>query len=200
MALRPILLTTLIAAALWQGYTNWQLRTVHPPDGPSAPDEPQQSNLESGTVTTLGRWRLTPRAHYDITARILSREDYHFDLLSELIPEDLALGWGPMSDNRVLRAFEITQGARFYSWLPKRALPISREAVIEHSANTHLIPADAAVAAQLKRLRVGQVIHLEGYLVDGVRDDGAYIHTSLTRSDSGPGSCEVMLVEQVEVR
>jgi hypothetical protein len=200
MALRPILLTALVAAALWQGYTSWQLRTVHPADGPIAPDEPQQSNLEAETVTTLGRWRLTARAHYDITARILSREDYHFDPLSDLIPEDLALGWGPMSDNRVLQAFEITQGARFYSWRPKRALPIPREAVIEHSANTHVIPADAGVAAQLKRLRVGQVVHLEGYLVNGVRDDGAYIHTSLTRSDSGPGSCEVMLVEQAEVR
>jgi hypothetical protein len=200
MALRPFLLAALAAAALWQGYTNWQLRTVHPADGPIAPDEPQQSNLEAGAVTALGRWRLTPLARYDITARILSREDYHFDPLSDLIPEDLALGWGPMSDNRVLQAFEITQGARFYSWQPKRPLPIPREAVIEHSADTHVIPADAAVAAQLKRLRVGQVVHLKGYLVNAVRDDGAYIHSSLTRSDSGPGSCEVMLVEQVEVR
>ena len=200
MALRPLLLAALAAAALWQGYTSWQLRTVHPTDGPIAPDEPQQSNLETASVTAVGRWRLTPRAHYDITARILSREDYHFDPLSDLIPEDLALGWGPMSDNRVLQALEITQGARFYSWRPKQALPISREAVIEHSANTHVIPADTAVAVQLKRLRVGQVVHLEGYLVNGARDDGAYIHTSLTRSDSGPGSCEVMLVEQVEAQ
>lgn len=200
MAWRPLLLTALAAAALWQGYTNWRLRTVHPSDGPIAADEPQQSSVETEAVTALGRWRLTPRAHYDITARILSREDYHFDPLSDLIPEDLALGWGPMSDNRVLKAFDITQGARFYTWQPKQALPIPREAVTEHSANTHVIPANAAVAAQLKRLRVGQVVHLEGYLVNGVRDDGAYIHTSLTRSDSGPGSCEVMLVEEVEVR
>ena len=138
-----------------------------------------------------------PRALY-ITARILGREDYHFDLLSDLIPEDLALGWGPMSDNRILRLFEITQGARFYSWMSREPLPIPRQAVIEHSANTHVIPADTLVARQLKRLRVGQVVHLRGYLVNGVRDDGAYINTSLTRSDSGPGSCEVLLVEQVE--
>jgi hypothetical protein len=46
-------------------------------------------------------------------------------------------------------------------------------------------------------LRVGQVVHLTGFLVDAARDDGAYIHTSLTRSDTGPGSCEVVLVEQV---
>jgi hypothetical protein len=198
MPLRPILLIALIAAASWQGFNSWQLRTVHPADGPIAPDEPRQSDLESAPVATLGRWRLTPRARYDITARILAREDYHFDALSDLIPEDLALGWGPMSDNRVLQAFEITQGARFYSWRPKQTLPVPRQAVIEHSANTHVIPADALVARQLKRLRVGQVVHLTGYLVNGVRDDGAYINTSLTRSDSGPGSCEVMLVQGVD--
>jgi len=200
MALRPILLIALAAAGLWQGFSNWQLRPVHPADGPIAPDEPRQTDLETAPVTTLGRWRLTPRARYDITARILGREDYHFDTLSGLIPEDLALGWGPMSDNRVLQAFEITQGARFYSWRPKRALPIPQRTVIEHSANTHVIPADAIVARQLGRLRVGQVVHLTGYLVNGVRDDGAYVNTSLTRSDSGPGACEVMLVEAVEVR
>jgi len=198
MTLRTLLITALAIAALWQGCSSWQLRAVHPPDGPIAPDEPQQTTLEAAPVTTLGRWRLTPRAGYDITARILAREDYHFDLLSDLIPEDLALGWGPMSDNRILRAFEITQGARFYSWVPKQALPIPRQAVIEHSANTHVIPADAGVARQLKRLRVGQVVHLTGFLVDAVREDGTHISTSLTRSDSGPGSCEVVLVEQVD--
>jgi hypothetical protein len=198
MTLRTALIIALAAAALWQGCNRWQTRPVHPPDGPIAPDDPRQTDVTAATVTTLGRWRLTPRARYDITARILSREDYHFDLLSDLIPEDLALGWGLMSDNRVLRFFEITQGARFYSWVSKQDLPIPRQAVIEHSANTHVIPADAAVRHQLKRLRVGQVVHLTGFLVNAVRDDGTYINTSLTRSDSGPGSCEVVLVEQVE--
>jgi len=198
MSLRTVLMIALAAMGLWQGYNNWQLRPVHPRDGPIAPDDPQQTDVGEQPVTTLGRWRLTPRARYDITARILSREDYHFDSLADLIPEDLTLGWGPMSDNRVLRAFEITQGARFYTWVPKQALPIPRQAVIEHSANTHVIPADAGVRRQLKGLRVGQVVHLTGFLVNAVRDDGAYINTSLTRSDSGPGSCEVVLVEQVE--
>lgn len=200
MALRPVLLMALVTAALWQGYHSWQLRTVHPADGAIAPDEPRQTDLESAPVTTLGHWRLTARARYDITARILGREDYHFDALADLVPEDLALGWGPMSDNRVLQALEITQAARFYSWRPKQPLPIPRQAVTEHSANTHVIPADAVVARQLRRLRVGQVVHLTGYLVNGVREDGVYINTSLTRSDSGPGACEVMLVEEVDTR
>lgn len=201
MQVRAVLLSALAAAGLWQAFDRWQLRPVHPPDGPIAPADPLQTDLEEApAVTSLGRWRLTPRARYDITARILSREDYHMDPLSDLIPEDLALGWGPMSDNRVLSAFEITQGARFYSWMPKQHhLPIPRQVVIEHSANTHLIAANAAMRHQLERLRVGQVVHLTGFLVDGMRDDGAYIHTSLTRKDTGPGACEVVLVEQVDV-
>src|ERR1700756_666307 len=172
MSLRTAFIVALAAAGVWQGYDRWRLRPAHPPDGPIAPDDPQQTDADGASVTVLGRWRLTPRAHYDITARILAREDYHFDLLSDLIPEDLALGWGPMSDNKVLRAFEITQGARFYSWMPKQALPIPRQDVIEHSANTHVIPVNAVIARQLERLRVGQVVHLSGFLVNGVRDDG----------------------------
>ncbi|HUK01570.1 MAG TPA: hypothetical protein VLW26_04770 [Steroidobacteraceae bacterium] len=200
MQSRLIVVIALLLVALWHGFNEWQQRPVHPPDGIIAALDPVQTDLEDGPLNTMtrGRWRLTPKARYDVTARILSREDYHFDLLSSLIPEDLALGWGAMSDNRVLQAFEITQGARFYSWRPKAELPISRQDVIAHSANTHVIPATAFVSTQLSQLRVGQVVHLSGYLVDGVRDDGAYIHTSLTRSDSGAGACEVVLVEELD--
>lgn len=197
---RKIVLAALVAVGLWQGAHAWRLRPVHPHDGILAPDEPTQSALERAATIGQGDWKLIPRAGYDITARILSREDYSFDPLSGLIPEDLALGWGAMSDNRILREFKITQGARFYGWRPLAALPIPIQEVIEHSANTHVIPANPLVRSQLARLRTGQVVHLAGLLVDAVRNDGAYIHTSLTRSDAGAGACEVMLVERVETQ
>lgn len=187
----------LVAVGLWQGVQQWRLRPVHPPDGLLAPAEPRQMDLENATPITHGRWKLIPRVRYDITARILSREDYQVDPLSDLIPEDLALGWGTMSDNAVLRSLDIKQAARFYRWRPVAALPIPVRDVIGHSANTHVIPADPTVRAKLARLRVGQVVHLTGLLVDGRRDDGLYIQTSLSREDSGAGACEVMLVDDV---
>ena len=190
----------LAAAGLWQFGHDWRLRPVHPPDGLLAPQEPQQSTLAHAPQIVLGAWTLNPRAEYEITARILSREDYWLDALSDLIPEDLALGWGSMSDNRILTSFKITQSARFYSWRVQSAYPIPRQEIISHSANTHVIPADVSVRSQLARLRVGQIVHLTGMLVDGTRKDGAYIRTSLTRDDSGAGACEVMLVEHVEIR
>jgi hypothetical protein len=73
--------------------------------------------------------------------------------------------------------------------------------VTRYSANTHVIPANAAVAAELARLRLGgQVVQLTGLLVDGVRDDSMTIRTSLTRTDAGAGACEFMLVEEVQVQ
>jgi len=196
---RNTILALLVVAALFTAVQRFERRPVRQPDGEVAAGEPLQGPAADTSPLRIGRWVLTPRAEYDITARILSREDYRFDVLAELVPEDLALGWGPMSDNRVLRAFDISQEVRFYTWSPRGPMPISRATVISHSANTHVIPADPAVRDALERLRVGDVVRLRGPLVDGKRDDGVAFHTSLTRLDSGPGACEVVLVRSVEL-
>jgi hypothetical protein len=190
----------LFAAYVAWGAWDWvQHRPVTPPDGVRASGDPIQVDVPDGDRTRIGKWTLTVRAHYRITARILGLEHYHWDALAALVPEDLALGWGLMSDNSVLKSVDISQSNRFYYWRTSAGAPLTREAIIVHSANTHVIPADAFVARQLGRLRPGETVTLTGDLVDGVRDDGAFIHTSLTRTDTGPGACEVMLVRGVEV-
>jgi hypothetical protein len=191
----------LFVAALAKAWGQWERRAIQPADGVLAPEAPVQADANGAPEVVLGRWTLTPRATYEVTARILGREDYRFDLIADLVPLDLALGWGPMSDNRVLEGFRISQGARFYSWRPVNAsLPIEPGEVTRNSANTHVIPANASVASKLARLRRGgQVVRLSGLLVDGVRDDGLKIRTSLTRSDTGAGACEFLLVRAVEI-
>jgi hypothetical protein len=198
---RGVFFGVLVLVGAWQAWSQWQLRPTHPEDGVLAAAEPLQTNVDHDEASPIvhGRWKLTPRARYDITARVLGHEDYRFDAMSSLVPEDLALGWGAMSDNRVLKAFNIEQSARFLTWRPLGRPPISREDVIAHSSNNHVIPADPSVGRELARLRVGEVVHLTGFLVDGVRDDGASVRTSLSRTDTGAGACEVMLVETVEV-
>jgi hypothetical protein len=195
----PVIKLLLLGYIGWGGYDWFVNRSVEPPAGILAPGEPQQAALLDGETLHFGRWRLTARAHYELTARVLGNERYHLDALAPLIPEDLALGWGPMSDTRMLRSVEISQGNRFYFWRADGALPLPREAIIAHSANTHVIPANARIARQLSGLRRGEVVALSGDLVDAVRDDGLSIKTSLTRTDTGAGACEVMLVRSVAV-
>jgi hypothetical protein len=193
----PILKALLLVYIGWGGWNWFSNRPFHPPDGVLAAGDPQQTNVLSGDKVQVGRWSLTVRAHYLITARILARERYHFDALSDLIPEDLALGWGPMSDNRNLRSVEITQSNRFYYWREPASSSLPKDSIITHSANTHVIPQNAMIGRQLSRLRPGQVVTLSGDLVDGVRDDGRWIKTSLVRNDTGAGACEVLLVTDV---
>jgi hypothetical protein len=189
-----VLLLAYIAWGAWHWYINRPLRV---PDGVLAESEPLQTNVADGEKVKMGRWTLTARATYQVTARVLAREPYHFDSLADLVPEDLALGWGPMSDNRVLKTMQITQGNRFYYWRSSAATPIARDIIISHSANTHVIPADSVVSRQLARLRPGEVVTLKGELVDGQRNDGGWIRTSMVRTDTGAGACEVMLVTDV---
>jgi hypothetical protein len=189
----------LCAYVLWGGYGWLQNRAISTPDGVLAPEDPQQVDIEDGGTERIKDWTLRTRAHYRVTARILGLERYSFDALARLVPEDLALGWGPMSDNRVLGDIDISQSNRFYYWKPKRPLGLPREIIISHSANTHVIPADVLVARELAHLHPGQLVTLTGDLVDGVRDDGASVKTSLVRTDTGAGACEIMLVRDVTV-
>lgn len=193
----PILKVLLVSYILW-GAWHWNAtRAVRAPDGVLAEQEPQQTNISDGEKVQMGHWTLTVRATYQLKARVLSRESYHFDAMSDLVPEDLALGWGPMSDNSVLRTIEISQSNRFYYWRASAATRLARETIISHSANTHVIPQTPAIARVLSGLRPGEVVVLSGELVDAVRDDGRWIKTSMVRTDTGAGACEVMLVTDV---
>jgi hypothetical protein len=195
----PLLKIAALAYVGW-GAWNWlSTRPAHPPDGVLAGDDPVQVDVPHGGKVQVGRWSLTVRADYRVTARILGRENYHFDALSSLVPEDLALGWGPMSDSRNLRFIDISQSNRFYYWRVPSHAPISFDSIISHSANTHVIPQNPLVARQLSSLRTGQVVTLTGELVDGTRDDGMFIRTSMQRNDTGAGACEVLWVSDVTI-
>jgi len=195
---RHPILKAILAVYIGWGAWHWFVnRPVTAPDGVLAQDEPRQVDVANGETLQIGRWTLTVRATYQVRARVLAREQYHFDALSDLVPEDLALGWGPMSDNRVLKTIDISQSNRFYYWHITQATAIARDSIIAHSANTHVIPQNSLVARQLSRLRPGEVVTLSGELVDGVRNDGRWIKTSLVRTDTGAGACEVMLVTDV---
>lgn len=190
------LLVLLFAVGAWHG---WQGRVASHPPGELAPDEPLQRGIGASPDLSKDGYRIEALARFDIEARVLSRESYRLDREAELAPLDLALGWGPMSDSEVLDKIRISQGSRFYFWQVDE-FPIPREDIVAHSANMHLIPANGDVASRLKAVREGQVVSLSGYLVEASAPDGWRWRSSLTRTDSGAGACELVWVEDVTVR
>ncbi len=174
-----------------------QREVAHGP-GVLAAQAPYQSGAGSAAAKTINGFEITPLASFSVHARVLSRKDYYFGREADLSPIDLALGWGRMSDEAVLKDISISQGSRFYYWRVN-TFPIPREEIETHSANMHLIPADDSVGKALQSIRVGNVVRLHGYLVEARTADGWRWKSSLTREDTGMGACELMLVESVEV-
>lgn len=167
----------------------------HPP-GELVADEPRQEMLPSAIYGPRGDFLLERVAEFDLEARVLSSKRYWLGRGARLAPVDLALGWGPMSDQAVLDHISISQFRRFYWWKAKR-MPIPRRDIERHSANMHMIPADDRVARILKRVREGDVVRIDGYLVNASSEDGWRWRTSLTRDDTGNGACELVLVTSV---
>ena len=161
--------------------------------------EPRQTEIAGAAPFAFRDLQLLPRAAYRIEAKLLSKEPYSAGDAGKLAPWDFAMGWGPMSREDVVAQLGIDQSSRYYSYRWKGEPPIPLGEIVRHSANMHLIPANAGVAAQLKRAQPGYKVMLEGRLVDAVWADGRRWSTSLTREDSGGGACELMFVETVTV-
>lgn len=166
--------------------------------GMIAPDTPTQEMIGSGEQFSHKDYLITPLATFQIEARVLSSKHYRSGRESELSPVDLALGWGPMSDEAVLNKIKIRQSNRFYYWKVKK-FPIPRRDIEQNSANMHLIPASNEIAKAIKKIRVGQVVEIVGYLVRVQARDGWRWKSSLTRKDTGQGACEVIWVEDIRV-
>jgi hypothetical protein len=192
--------TILVFLAITIGaYQWWTARPESHGPGIVAPNAPLQRELSDAPSFVYKGYRVAPLARFAIEARVLSREDYRFGRQAELSPIDLALGWGRMSDEVVLKRLEVRQSDRFFYWSAAE-FPIPRQEIEASATNVHVIPAESGIEQALRRLRRGNVVNLRGYLVRVEADDGWRWVSSLSREDTGNGSCELMWVEELEVR
>ena len=189
----------LLILALCLGYGAWSTLPF-PTAGVLAPGAPIQTMLAPGEVR---QWNYRgaifhPLARYTIKARILSRDSYYLDRASVISPLDLALGWDRMSDPHIYTALHVSQGGRWYQYYWSTNAPIPPDEIIRSSANTHIILATSALGWKLFWMREGDVVSLSGYLVQVQFSDGGTWVSSLSRTDTGDHSCEIMWVSSAE--
>jgi hypothetical protein len=158
----------LIVLALWLYDI---LRPVPQPPGILAPDPPQVE-LVVGKPETFERdgHVLTALARFSAQARVLSVNRYG-DRAAQIAPRDIALGWGPMSDSTTLKLVDVAQterGVVFQSFDPK----LPEEQVEAYLLNLHVVAGDPALRESLSELRRGNVVKIEGWLVEAVAGDG----------------------------
>ncbi|MDE1920351.1 MAG: hypothetical protein KGI24_02755 [Candidatus Omnitrophica bacterium] len=183
-----------IAAGAWLLFhhpqAHWQ--------GQLAPADPVQSPDNLPASWKYKDFTVTPRARYHIKAVVLSKHHYwgEVEIEDTISYYDLALGWGPMSDAAVINRLNITQDTRWYNYSWHNDPPIPLEEIISHSSNNHIIAGNKNVLDAVAHFKRYDVVDLQGYLVDVKLDNKDWTwHTSLSRTDTGGGSCELFWVD-----
>lgn len=170
------------------------------PPGVLVDSEPVQNDLAAQKVLDLKDYTIVAKSEFSATARVLSAKKYFMDDGADLVPVDLALGWKEMSDSGVLNQLKIKQSKRFYFWKTKGSdYPVAREKIEHNSANMHMIPSTEEIGKTLKAVRKGDIIRFEGYLVDISNKDGFSRFSSTSRTDTGPGACEIVYLESLRI-
>ena len=162
--------------------------------------EPVQINLTKAETITIpdevGNVELSLLAKYTIEGVVKSKKKYS-DYTSRVSKYDFALAWGDLNEQEIDDHIRYYQSGRWYYYQCSGDSLVSQDYISNHSANVHLIHKDKDVLNKIKKIRENEYVRLEGYLVNVNFKDGSW-KTSLSRSDTGNGSCEIMYVTNVK--
>ena len=175
-------------------------RSAARPDVRAEPAQASQDRAPFDFLAGGRRYRLTPRFAWDQSARVVGDRPYRFGAAASLIPEDLALVWGPLLAAPYKGHISYSQYSRFFFWHTDDGT-LDRGTIVSHAANVHLIPASPRLRTAMRCVSEGDDVRLEGWLVDvdGVSDPAFHWGTSTTREDEGPGSCETVYLERLTI-
>jgi hypothetical protein len=169
--------------------------------------EPIQNNLTE--IVKLQKERngvtyyIEPKAEYEIEALLIGKEKYSSWDIAQIIPYDLALVWGDFAKKENLDAVDYGQRLRHVNYsYSYDEVSLSDEYMSSHISNNHVIPANDEVFQKIKRAKINRRIHLKGYLVRayiplGESGNLSMMDSSMIRTDSGDGACEIIYVEEV---
>jgi hypothetical protein len=104
-----ILFVSLISYGAYQHFSN---QPVTHGVGAVANNQPINGEANQAGFNVKG-YNITPLETFDIEARVLSAEHYSFGREADLSPVDLALGWGKMSDEAILKDIKISHSNRY---------------------------------------------------------------------------------------
>jgi hypothetical protein len=174
-------------------------------------DEPVQKPVRKPPIETSVNgvdYRIQPRYSYDLNAVVVSLHhsdswwDYaHREWGDHVNIMDLCVAWGDSVRSGAYRdvSFDNSQWECHWRYSSERAMQQFRN---EQVSNNHIVTDDAALAKALRKVHIGDQIRLRGYLVDYTTfKDGRAVGTrvsSETRTDTGPGACEVLYIDDFE--
>lgn len=147
------------------------------------------------------KYLITPRAEYEISGLVVAHNDvsslgdiYHDADAVDI--KDLGLIWGDNLSKNPYREVSFKANCYVVEWRYPSGVEFDHDQI----SNNHLLSGDPAVRKAIMNAKVGDQVWLKGMLVD-YKDlgSGRERKTSLSRTDTWMGACEVMFVEEAKV-
>jgi hypothetical protein len=136
---------------------------------------------------------ITPLEAYKIRARVWAKKNY----ANPWMPTDLVLAWGPLLEKQSTQGVFVSQDARMYFFLTPHDGP-DEHWIAKHSANTHMVATNTTMRKTLAKIKPGQILYIEGALVNLTTPEGQTWKSSLSREDRGKGACEILLPNKIQ--
>ena len=159
-------------------------------------DEPIIKEFKSGRFTMI------PLAEYKLSGVVVSEETYSSGWDGEISPMDLAIVWGKLAEPEKGGYVTYSQGSRWYHYQWKDGSLVDNSYIISHSSNNHIIPANENICRAIRTIKRKDRVVLKGFLVNlkgTSKGQTVAWNTSLSRTDTGNGSCELFYVSYVRI-
>ena len=169
-------------------------------------NEPQQSRTERRSFDAAWDgidYRVEPEYDYDLVGMIVSFRhhdnnsrmhrlaDDHLNML------DVCVVWGNNTNGAQLDKLDFWNGT-FTCNVKTRDQEAWDSFNMNQLSNNHLISNDEDIRDQVRRIKVGDQIRVQGVLAS-YESPGGVRGTSTTRTDTGDGACETIYVDRFEI-
>lgn len=183
---------------IFVSYFLWNQRPVKHGFGITAPEQPVLVKVNRHAGIDIEHYTLKPTWEIETTARVLSQKRYWFDEKTHLSPIDFVLGWGQLSDERILSQIKTPIHGREFDLNVIRP-PLTLDEIRQHLLFMHAVPSSESVSEQLKNIRPGNIITIQGYIVD-INDRSDLIwKSSFTDRNSRLDGNQIVYIDQIEV-
>ncbi|MDX1592386.1 MAG: hypothetical protein R3283_10505 [Balneolaceae bacterium] len=176
----------------------WDQRPVKHGPGITAPDSPSVVQVFRRDGIQIQHYTLKPTYKIEATSRVIAQRTYWFDDKNQLSPFDFVLGWGDMSDERILSQVQTPINERDFKVEVIRP-PLTFNEIRDQILYMHAIPANEEVKSKLAKVREGHIVSLSGYIVDINDRADLFWKSSFSKQNSRLDHNQIVYVEEINV-
>lgn len=193
----------LLLASCWQRNEFPEAITVAP--ALLGPPLQHAVSMQPFTVANNGTdYRIEPRYRYDLHGLVVSyahhNGNYSLHRLwnDHINIADVCVVWSDNTNGSDLNRIKFWNG-KFTCNFRTDDAGVWERFRQDQISNNHLLTDDSRLRKQIKQLRIGDQVRIQGWLVNYSNDAGFSRGTSTTRSDKGNGACETIYLKEFEI-